>query len=146
VEVGEGDRAVLTPRHPIRFSETPAAYRLPPPELDGHGAELRKWLQRRRWSVMAERVKAMRRIREDDVAEFRGEHVRFGPLWSWPKPHRPSGPPVLVGGSGPLVASRVLDFGDEWMPHAGTPAAEPAERVAKLRAAGVRPDAPMTCR
>ncbi|MFI1354474.1 hypothetical protein ACH4TV_12950 [Streptomyces sp. NPDC020898] len=26
VEVGEGDRAVPTPRHPIRFSETPAAY------------------------------------------------------------------------------------------------------------------------
>ncbi|MDQ1033263.1 crotonobetainyl-CoA:carnitine CoA-transferase CaiB-like acyl-CoA transferase [Streptomyces umbrinus] len=45
VEVGEGDRAVPTTRHPIRFSETPAAYRLPPPELDEHGAELRKWLQ-----------------------------------------------------------------------------------------------------
>ncbi|CAM5276873.1 CaiB/BaiF CoA transferase family protein [Streptomyces aurantiogriseus] len=45
VEVGEGDRAVPTPRHPIRFSETPAVYRLPPPELDEHGAELRKWLQ-----------------------------------------------------------------------------------------------------
>ena len=37
VEVGEGDRAVPTTRHPIRFSETPADYRLPPPELDEHG-------------------------------------------------------------------------------------------------------------
>ncbi|GAB2978464.1 CaiB/BaiF CoA-transferase family protein [Streptomyces pseudoechinosporeus] len=45
VEVGEGDRAVPTTRHPIRFSETPATYRLPPPELDEHGAELRKWLE-----------------------------------------------------------------------------------------------------
>jgi crotonobetainyl-CoA:carnitine CoA-transferase CaiB-like acyl-CoA transferase len=44
VEVGEGDRAVPTTRHPIRFSETPVAYRLPPPELDEHGIELRKWL------------------------------------------------------------------------------------------------------
>ncbi|OLF09261.1 CaiB/BaiF CoA transferase family protein [Actinophytocola xanthii] len=44
VEVGEGDRAVPTTRHPIRLSATPAAYRLPPPELDEHGAELRKWL------------------------------------------------------------------------------------------------------
>ncbi|WP_169950048.1 CaiB/BaiF CoA-transferase family protein [Microbispora sp. H11081] len=44
VEVGEGDRAVPTTRHPIRFSATPAAYRLPPPELDEHGDELRKWL------------------------------------------------------------------------------------------------------
>ncbi|RCW39682.1 crotonobetainyl-CoA:carnitine CoA-transferase CaiB-like acyl-CoA transferase [Halopolyspora algeriensis] len=44
VEVGEGDRAVPTTRHPIHFSETPASYRLPPPELDEHGAELREWL------------------------------------------------------------------------------------------------------
>jgi crotonobetainyl-CoA:carnitine CoA-transferase CaiB-like acyl-CoA transferase len=44
VTVGEGDRAVPTTRHPIRFSETPASYRLPPPELDEHGVELRKWL------------------------------------------------------------------------------------------------------
>ncbi|GAA1928543.1 CaiB/BaiF CoA-transferase family protein [Streptomyces sodiiphilus] len=44
VEVGEGDRAVPTTRHPIRFSETPAAYRLPPPRLDEHGEELRAWL------------------------------------------------------------------------------------------------------
>ncbi|GAA4703764.1 CaiB/BaiF CoA-transferase family protein [Pseudonocardia yuanmonensis] len=44
VAVGEGDRAVPTTRHPIRFSAAPAVYRLPPPELDEHGAELRKWL------------------------------------------------------------------------------------------------------
>ncbi|MGW0085045.1 CaiB/BaiF CoA transferase family protein [Streptomyces sp. NPDC003393] len=44
VTVGEGDRAVPTTRHPIGFSATPATYRLPPPELDEHGDELRKWL------------------------------------------------------------------------------------------------------
>jgi crotonobetainyl-CoA:carnitine CoA-transferase CaiB-like acyl-CoA transferase len=44
VEVGEGERAVPTTRNPIRFSETPVGYRLPPPELDEHGAELRAWL------------------------------------------------------------------------------------------------------
>jgi crotonobetainyl-CoA:carnitine CoA-transferase CaiB-like acyl-CoA transferase len=44
VAVGEGDKAVPTTRHPIRFSATPVTYRLPPPELDEHGAELRKWL------------------------------------------------------------------------------------------------------
>ncbi|HEX4811479.1 MAG TPA: CoA transferase [Nonomuraea sp.] len=44
VEVGEGERAVPTTRNPIRFSETPVGYTLPPPELDEHGAELRKWL------------------------------------------------------------------------------------------------------
>lgn len=44
VVVGEGDRAVPTTRHPITLSKTPAHYRLPPPELDEHGEELRRWL------------------------------------------------------------------------------------------------------
>ncbi|UUN25743.1 CaiB/BaiF CoA-transferase family protein [Streptomyces sp. FIT100] len=44
VVVGEGDAAVPTVRHPISFSATPPRYRLPPPGLDEHGAELRAWL------------------------------------------------------------------------------------------------------
>ena len=44
VTVGEGERAVPTTRNPIRFSDTPATYELPPPELDEHGDELRRWL------------------------------------------------------------------------------------------------------
>jgi len=44
VTVGEGERAVPMARHPITFSATPARYALPPPELDEHGAEVRKWL------------------------------------------------------------------------------------------------------
>jgi crotonobetainyl-CoA:carnitine CoA-transferase CaiB-like acyl-CoA transferase len=48
VEVGEGDRALPTTRHPIRFSATPVDYELPPPELDEHGAELRAWLEQER--------------------------------------------------------------------------------------------------
>ena len=44
VEVGAGERAVPTIRNPIRFSRNAARYDLPPPELDEHGAELRRWL------------------------------------------------------------------------------------------------------
>lgn len=44
VEVGEGDDAVPTVRNPIRLSRTPASYRLPPPALDEHGADVRAWL------------------------------------------------------------------------------------------------------
>jgi crotonobetainyl-CoA:carnitine CoA-transferase CaiB-like acyl-CoA transferase len=44
VEVGSGERAMPTTRHPVTFSVTPASYRLPPPALDEHGAELRAWL------------------------------------------------------------------------------------------------------
>jgi crotonobetainyl-CoA:carnitine CoA-transferase CaiB-like acyl-CoA transferase len=44
VTVGRGQAAVPSVRHPITFSETPASYRLPPPALDQHGAEIRRWL------------------------------------------------------------------------------------------------------
>jgi crotonobetainyl-CoA:carnitine CoA-transferase CaiB-like acyl-CoA transferase len=44
VTVGKGDRALPMARHPIGFSASPARYDLPPPELDEHGAEVRKWL------------------------------------------------------------------------------------------------------
>src|SRR3954470_19538125 len=44
VHVGEGTSAVPSVRHPIRLSGTPADYRLPPPTLDEHGEEIRRWL------------------------------------------------------------------------------------------------------
>jgi crotonobetainyl-CoA:carnitine CoA-transferase CaiB-like acyl-CoA transferase len=44
VTVGEGDAGIPSVRNPITFSATPAGYRLPPPGLDEHGAELRRWL------------------------------------------------------------------------------------------------------
>lgn len=41
VEVG----GVPSIRNPITFSDTPAQYKLPPPGLDEHGAEIRAWLE-----------------------------------------------------------------------------------------------------
>src|ERR687897_556769 len=47
VTVGDGAAAVPSVRNPIRFSETPPDYRLPPPGLDEHGAAIRDWLATR---------------------------------------------------------------------------------------------------
>ena len=44
VVVGDGEAAVPSIRNPIRFSDSRARYDLPPPGLDEHGAELRRWL------------------------------------------------------------------------------------------------------
>ena len=44
VEVGDGEAMVPSVRHPITFSGTPVDYRLPPPGLDEHGQEIRRWL------------------------------------------------------------------------------------------------------
>jgi crotonobetainyl-CoA:carnitine CoA-transferase CaiB-like acyl-CoA transferase len=45
VTVGEGTAGVPSVRNPITFSATAPEYRLPPPSLDEHGAEIRRWLQ-----------------------------------------------------------------------------------------------------
>jgi crotonobetainyl-CoA:carnitine CoA-transferase CaiB-like acyl-CoA transferase len=44
VTAGQGAAAMPGVRNPITFSETPPSYRLPPPSLDEHGAEIRAWL------------------------------------------------------------------------------------------------------
>jgi crotonobetainyl-CoA:carnitine CoA-transferase CaiB-like acyl-CoA transferase len=44
VVVGDGDDAVPSVRNPIRFSSSAARYDLPPPRLDEHGDEIRRWL------------------------------------------------------------------------------------------------------
>jgi crotonobetainyl-CoA:carnitine CoA-transferase CaiB-like acyl-CoA transferase len=45
VDVGDGAAAVPSVRNPITFSTTPPDYRLPPPTLDEHGDEIRRWLE-----------------------------------------------------------------------------------------------------
>jgi crotonobetainyl-CoA:carnitine CoA-transferase CaiB-like acyl-CoA transferase len=45
VEVGDGDRAVGTIRHPITFSRTTARTDLPPPDLGEHSDAIREWLR-----------------------------------------------------------------------------------------------------
>ena len=45
VVAGEGAAAMPSVRNPITFSATPPSYRLPPPSLDEHGEEIRRWLE-----------------------------------------------------------------------------------------------------
>ncbi|SDC89618.1 Crotonobetainyl-CoA:carnitine CoA-transferase CaiB [Geodermatophilus telluris] len=47
VTAGEGAAAVPSIRNPITFSDTAAEYRLPPPAVDEHGEEIRRWLAER---------------------------------------------------------------------------------------------------
>lgn len=44
VTVGHGDQAVPSVRNPITLSDTPADYLMPPPALDEHGPQIRRWL------------------------------------------------------------------------------------------------------
>ena len=83
-------------------------------EMENHGTD-----PGTRFSLMRERVEAMKAIWTQDEPAYHGRHVYFEPIWSWPKPAQDPHPPVLVGGNGPKVLDRVLAFGDEWLPNAG---------------------------
>jgi alkanesulfonate monooxygenase SsuD/methylene tetrahydromethanopterin reductase-like flavin-dependent oxidoreductase (luciferase family) len=89
----------------------------------------------------------MKAIWTSEEAEYHGEHVDFGPIWSWPKPVRKPHPPVLVGGTSDGALDRVVAFGDEWMPNrVGSPeklGARIEELGRRARAAG-RGEIPVT--
>jgi alkanesulfonate monooxygenase SsuD/methylene tetrahydromethanopterin reductase-like flavin-dependent oxidoreductase (luciferase family) len=74
----------------------------------------------------------MKAIWTSDEATYRGRHVAFERIWSWPKPAQRTHPPVLVGGNGPTVLDRVLAFGDAWFPNFRRERA--LERIPELQA------------
>jgi alkanesulfonate monooxygenase SsuD/methylene tetrahydromethanopterin reductase-like flavin-dependent oxidoreductase (luciferase family) len=67
--------------------------------------------------LMRERVLAMKEIWTQEEATFHGDFVNFDAIWSYPKPLQQPHPPIIVGGNGPTVFDRVLDYGDAWMPN-----------------------------
>jgi len=81
-------------------------------EMRNHGTDAS-----RRFGLMRERIEAMKAIWTEDEASYSGKYVSFDRIWSWPKPAQKPHPPVMIGGNGPRVLDRVLEFGDEWMPN-----------------------------
>jgi probable F420-dependent oxidoreductase len=93
-------------------------------EMADHGTDFSQ-----RWKLLRERVEAMKAIWTQEVAEYHGEMVDFGPMLSWPKPAQKPHPPVILGGSGPKILERVVRYGDGWMPNRG----QVIERVPELQ-------------
>ncbi len=83
-------------------------------EMENHGA-----VYRDRWKITREKVLAMRAIWTEDEAQFHGEFVDFDPIWSWPKPVQPGGPPIWIGANSRWVFDRVAEYADGWMPIGG---------------------------
>jgi len=84
-------------------------------EIEAHGVTMRD-----RRAVTREHMLAMRALWRDDVASFDGDFVHLAPSWSWPKPVRAGGPPVLIGGAaGPKLFAHVAEYADGWIPIGG---------------------------
>ena len=96
-------------------------------EMADHGTD-----PSRRWKVLRERIEAMQAIWTQDVAEYHGEFVDFGPMWSWPKPVQQPHPPIILGNAGAGAVRRVVRYADEWMPIGGR--VNLSERIEELQA------------
>jgi probable F420-dependent oxidoreductase len=73
--------------------------------------------------VVEETVRLMRALWTQDEAAFEGRFRRLPRSWSWPKPLRAGGPPVLLGArSTPGTFGRVVAWADGWIPMGQTPA------------------------
>jgi len=63
-----------------------------------------------------ESVRALRELWKPGPASFAGEHYRFDPVESNPKPVQEGGVPVVVGGHVPGAARRAARLGDGFFP------------------------------
>lgn len=69
-----------------------------------------------RWALLRERIFAMRALWSEETATYRGEHVSFEEVISYPKPRQVGGPPVLLGAASKWTYDRVAEYADGWMP------------------------------
>jgi probable F420-dependent oxidoreductase len=80
-------------------------------EMENHGTTFKT-----RWKLLRERVEAMKVIWQRDEGSYRGEFVKFDPIWSYPKPAQKPHPPILLGGHGETALKRVVAYCDGWLP------------------------------
>ncbi|MCB0876657.1 MAG: LLM class F420-dependent oxidoreductase, partial [Solirubrobacterales bacterium] len=97
-------------------------------EMVNHGTD-----PRTRFSLMRERLEAMKAIWTEDEAAFHGRHVDFDPIWSWPKPVQEPHPPILVGGNSDGALDRAVALADGWIPNPETRLSELPGKVAELQ-------------
>jgi probable F420-dependent oxidoreductase len=98
-------------------------------EMRQHGTDPRTRMARLRESVLL-----MKELWQNDIASFDGDYVSVEPTTVRPAPLQKPYPPVILGGMGPTVVSRAVDYADAWAPNPGwPPMPDLPERVAEFR-------------
>ncbi len=69
-----------------------------------------------RFRRLRESIEAMKELWANDVAEYHGKIIDFGPSRQNPKPLQLPHPPIHVGGSYPGAVRRAISYGNGWMP------------------------------
>jgi probable F420-dependent oxidoreductase len=82
-----------------------------------------------RFGFMKDAVAAMRKLWTGEPVSHEGRYVSFPAVLCRPAPVQKPHPPVILGGMGPGVRTRVATYGDGWMPIATAPADLAAARA-----------------
>lgn len=98
-------------------------------EMENHGTRYKTC-----FSLMKERILAMKETWARDEAEFHGRFVNFDPIWCWPKPVQKPHPPDLLGGHTPATLRRVVDYCDGWIPIGSRGTDVVLQKLAELKA------------
>jgi alkanesulfonate monooxygenase SsuD/methylene tetrahydromethanopterin reductase-like flavin-dependent oxidoreductase (luciferase family) len=94
--------------------------------------------------LLREQVLVLKSLWTEDETAFDGEFLRYRPLWLWPKPVQQPHPPVMLGGEGPTVLQRVVDYADEWFPNAHDGIEDRVRELQRLAAEAGRDPIPVT--
>jgi probable F420-dependent oxidoreductase len=142
IRIGSG-LALLVQRDPVHTAKTVASLdRLSGGRFDfGVGAGWNREEMRQhgtdpatRTRLLRERVLAIKNLWADEIAEYKGDLVEIAPTTVRPEPLQRPHPPIIVGGMGPTVLDRVLEYGDAWAPNPGwPPMPDIPDRIAELR-------------
>lgn len=85
----------------------------------------------KRGALLDEHIAVMRALWSQEVASYEGVYYSVPPVRCAPKPVRPEGPPIWIGGGGGPALRRVAELGDGWQPMVFGPD-ELGSRVAEL--------------
>ncbi len=83
-------------------------------EMENHGTEFKT-----RFSLMKDRIEAMKAIWTQEMPEYHGKFVQFDKMLPGPQPVQQPHPPIIIGGGWPHAAKRAIDYGNGWIPIVG---------------------------
>jgi len=97
-------------------------------DFDALGVDFTK-----RGKIMNEMISAMKTLWRDRASSFEGEYFRFKDAFCYPKPARPGGVPIFVGGESKPAMRRVAQLADGWLPY-NLPVENAPAVIAELKA------------
>lgn len=80
-----------------------------------------------------EAIAALRHLWRDERSTYRGAHFAFADAYSFPKPTRVGGVPILIGGESRPAMRRVARLADGWLPY-NLPVEDAPAAIAELKA------------